>query len=301
MTENRFHNWVLAGIDGSERSLVAVRWAAQEAARRQVGLRIVSVSLWTDGRNYEFGEGATSAPLEEQQLLKELDCAADVAHEAEPDLLVDRAILSGFAPDRLRLESARVGMIVLGDRGIGGLRGMCLGSVAGSVAARAQCPVAIVRGPARAPDDGAPVLVGVDGSPASEAAIGFAFAAADVRRAPLTAVHAWDDRLRDATPFPMLNLEAVQIDEEELLAKRLDGWSHRYPGVAVERVVRRGKAAEVLREQAKRARLLVVGTHGRGPVIGGLLGSVSQSLLHRSDCPVVVVPPTCQASASPTP
>jgi nucleotide-binding universal stress UspA family protein len=136
----------------------------------------------------------------------------------------------------------------------------------------------------------APVVVGVDESAASQAALDFAFGAAESRRAPLIAVHAYD-RLLDGAPMPLPNLYAVQAREEQLLVERLAGWLERYPTVAVERVVERERAVTLLTHQAKGARLLVLGTNGRGGVVGDLLGSVSQALLHRAECPVAVVPP----------
>jgi nucleotide-binding universal stress UspA family protein len=291
MTTNRFTTWVLAGVDGSERALDAVRWAAREARRRGVGLRLVTVSPWTEGRDFEFGGAPATAPEQHRATLNDLDHAMAVAHDAADTVEIDRAILAGFPPARLRLESGRVALVVLGDRGLGGVKGMWVGSVAGSVVAGAHCPVVVARGPGPSELlDFAEVVVGVDDSPAAEAAIEFAFGAADTREASLTAVHSWHDRLLDSAPFPMLNVHSARAEARELLSQRLEGWPEKYPSVPVRQVVTNDPPAQVLLERSAKARLLVVGTHGRGRVVGDLLGSVSQTVIHRANCPVAVIP-----------
>jgi nucleotide-binding universal stress UspA family protein len=137
-----------------------------------------------------------------------------------------------------------------------------------------------------------PVVVGVDGSPASESAIGFAFEAASTRNAPLTAVLSWTDVLVEsafqATRFSM-DWSEVEDEQQRLLAERMAGWQEKYPDVVVERVVVRDRPVRALVRAAQHARLLVVGSHGRGGFTGMLLGSTSQALVHHSPCPVAVV------------
>jgi nucleotide-binding universal stress UspA family protein len=110
------------------------------------------------------------------------------AREAAPDLPVDGEIIIGQAGAVLRECSRTAQLIVVGDRGLGGFAGLLAGSVAVQLAAHATCPIVIARG------DGereAPVLLGVDGSPANDPAVGFAFEEAALRGVPLLAVHAW--------------------------------------------------------------------------------------------------------------
>jgi nucleotide-binding universal stress UspA family protein len=136
------------------------------------------------------------------------------------------------------------------------------------------------------------VVVGVDGSPVSEAAVAFAFEAASIRGASLTAVMSWQDFLLDrgyhdtkiATDWTQ-----VEDDERRLLAQRLAGWQEKYPDVHVDRVVERDRAARVLMRLGERARLLVVGSHGRGGFTGMLLGSTARTLVHHAPCPPAVV------------
>jgi nucleotide-binding universal stress UspA family protein len=119
-----------------------------------------------------------------------------------------------------------------------------------------------------------PVVVGVDGSAGSGAAVGFAFEEAARRGTGLTAVHAWG---------------ALEGAESRVLSESLAGWSQRYPEVAVRQELVRGRPAAALIEQSRSAQLVVTGARGRGSFAGLLLGSVSQAVLHHAECPVVVV------------
>ena len=151
----------------------------------------------------------------------------------------------------------------------------------------------VVRGSAdAAPSPAAeplPVVVGVDGTLLSEAALAFAFDAASARRAPLVVVHTWLDGLADPEMAPLVDWRGLAEDEEIALAERLAGWGEKYPDVAVERVVVEGRATQVLRDRTQHAQLLVVGSHGHGEFAGFVLGSVSSALVHGAGCPVAVV------------
>jgi nucleotide-binding universal stress UspA family protein len=168
---------------------------------------------------------------------------------------------------------------------------LLIGSVAVDLAAHASCPVVVVRGPE--PDYTAPrpepVVVGVDGSPTSEAAVAFAFEAAALQNVPLVAVHVWHDLLVDPTMAPLLDWDVVESDEREVLAERLAGWTAKYPDVPVRRLVACDRPGRALVDESGRAQLVVVGSRGRGGFRGMLLGSVSQALLHHAHCPVAVV------------
>jgi len=179
---------------------------------------------------------------------------------------------------------------VVGDRGLGGFTGLLVGSVAVELAAHAHCPVLVARGTV---DPALPVLVGVDGSPANQPAIGYAFEQAALRRVPLVALHAWAHPVASGSGdmLPLVyDLDEVQAAEERVLSEALAGWSEKYPDVTVERVVRHGSVRSTLIEASGRAQLVVVGARGRGGFAGLLLGSVSQAVLHHAACPVAVVP-----------
>lgn len=292
MRESAGRRPVVAGVDGSDSGVQAVRWAAAEAVRRQVPLRLVAAFAWPSGGLVgDPGLGVDPRAVLRNVVLGHLDVAARTAAQVAGDLEVERVDVTGFPEAVLEAESRRAELVVLGSRGMGGFVGLLIGSVAVALAAHAECPVVVVRG--REPDGATslsePVVVGVDGSPGSEAALAFAFGAAALRRAPLVAVHAWWDLVVEPTMGPAVNWDAVETNEHEVLAERLAGWAQTYPDVPVRRVVIRDRPARALVEESGRAQLVVVGSRGRGGLRGMLLGSVSQALLHHAHCPVAVV------------
>lgn len=295
---------VVVGVDGSRSALDAVRWAAVEARRRRTGLRLVEAFGWLpveDGEPGDHGERSDRSdhidPSYREVLTRaareRLAVAGAAAALAAPDVPVETDLLTGDPIPRLVTESAAAQLVVVGDRGLAGITGLLVGSVATGVAARAACPIVVVRGAGPGgpvPDEG-PVVVGVDGSPLSEAALASAFEAASVRGVGLVAVHTWRDTMIDGSVAPLIDWAAIEVEEQQVLAERLAGWAVKYPDVAVERVVARDRPARALRERSRGAQLLVVGSRGRGGLVGTLLGSVSQTLLHHAACPVMVVRP----------
>ncbi|RSM85137.1 universal stress protein [Kibdelosporangium aridum] len=283
---------IVVGIDGSDSAQQAVRWAAREAAARRAPLRLVHacvvVSQYTP----------VSLPKSVSDVLADegrewLRKASETAAEVAPQVEVSRILEHGDPARALIEESAKAQLVVLGSRGLGGFTGLVVGSVATKVAQRGACPVVVVRGE-KTDRTGKPVVVGVDGSPASEAAVAFAYEEAARLQAPLVAVHAWSDML-PASAFAIvphaIDWPEIQTEELELLCERLAGWQEKYPDVQVDRIVVQDRPARSLLERARDAQLLVVGSRGRGGLAGLLLGSTSQALLHHAPCPVAVVQP----------
>ncbi len=285
---------ILVGVDGSEPALEAVRWAAREAERRRAGLRVVSAFAWMPTSHPDDPRrGADSREARLSSVRELVGAAATVAAQVAPGVEVTRAVLAGYPVQTLVTEAAHAQLVVVGDRGLGGLTGLLVGSVAVALAAAAACPVVVVRGAepgGQVPTEG-PVVVGVDGSPGSEAALAFAYEAAAARRAPLVAVHTWQDYLVDLTVGPLSDWDAVETEEHQILAERLAGWGEKFPDVRVQRVVTIDRPAHALVEQSASAQHVVVGSRGRGNFAGLVLGSVSHALLHHAKCPVAVVRP----------
>lgn len=282
---------VLVGVDGSSAALDAVRWAGTEARRRRAPLRLVAAFGWpaSDDTRHRLRGSAYRTTMREQ-CDRELAEAVAVVADEFADLTVTDGVELGYPVAMLAKAAEQAQLLVLGDRGRGGVAGLLLGSVAVSMAAHAACPVVVVRGRGSGAQDG-PVVVGVDGSPASESAIAFAFAAAESRDVELVAVHTWNNLMADPG-FPTVHAnDELEAPERELLAERLAGWSERYPGVRVTQVVRRARTAPLLVDHSTRAQLVVVGTHAHDALVGLVLGSVSHAVLHHADCPVAVVRP----------
>jgi nucleotide-binding universal stress UspA family protein len=182
-------------------------------------------------------------------------------------------------------------MIVVGSRGLDAFEGHLLGSVSSRLIHHAHCPVAIVHDPDSARGhirDDAPVLVGIDGSPASEAATALAFDEASRRGVPLVALHAWSD----VGVFPILGMDwrKYRDEGEEALAERLAGWHDQYPDVAVQRRVVCDVPARWLIDESKSAQLVIVGCRGRGGLPEKHLGSVGHAVAHSARVPVIVTP-----------
>jgi nucleotide-binding universal stress UspA family protein len=281
---------VLVGIDGSDAAQRAAGWAVDEARRRGAGIRLLAAFPWT--RDHVVGNPALGE-AERDRLLRRahalLARTTEALARSAPEIQVDSEVVIGFPIGSLAQAAHDADLLVLGDRGLGGVRGLLLGSVSATLAAGATCPVVVVRGSAEADPATAPVIVGVDGSPVSEAAVEFAFEAASARGVPLVAVHTWLDTVFEPGFAPIVDWQALAAQESGILAERLAGWAEKYPDVAVERVVVRDGPAHALVERSAGAQLLVVGSRGRGNLAALLLGSVSHGVLHRSECPVAVV------------
>lgn len=183
-------------------------------------------------------------------------------------------------------------MLVVGSNGRGAVARLLLGSVSSSVVHGAHCPVAVVRDedPLMPHPLQAPVLVGIDGSPASELATAIAFDEASRRGVDLMALHAWSDV--EVLELAGLDWSAVKSEAERNLAERLAGWQERYPDVTVHRLVECDRPARQLIEKSEAAQLVVVGSHGRGGLNGVLLGSVSNAVVHSVRMPVIVARPS---------
>ncbi|GAU70792.1 putative Usp family protein [Streptomyces sp. NBRC 110611] len=283
----------MVGVDGSPSSLDAVDAAAREARLRGCGLKVVHAFIWP-GMHVPAGpsplgpaEGGVRAMVE--HLVGE---AVQRARAAAPGVEVADAVVMGEPLSVLEVQSRKAALVVVGSRGLSGFRGLLLGSTAVHLAAHARCPVMVVR---ERPDVADRIVLGVDGSPAGDAAVEYAFAEASLRGTGIIALHAGARRSVQAPPpqdaaIPSAYEPEMLMDSEEhLLAEAVAGRRERYPNVLVEQKVVRAGAREALIEASRDAELLVVGARGHGGFVGLLLGSVSQALLHHAHCPVAVV------------
>jgi nucleotide-binding universal stress UspA family protein len=278
----------VVGIDGSDPSRAAVAWAAREAAMRNVPLTLVHVVnvRYTTMPQTPLPVGFGGWLEEQGQTF--LQDAERIAMGSGLSR-VDAEMFTAATIPTLIDESEHAEMLVVGCRGRPALARVLLGSVSAAMVAHAHCPVAVIHAddalpppPARAP-----VLVGIDISPASDAAAAVAFDEASRRGVELIALHAWSDE--QLSKFPGFDWSATATDEEELLAQRLAGWQERYPDVLVRRVVVCDDAAHQLHVGSKSAQLVVVGSHGRGGFPGMLIGSVARAVVQSARVPVIVV------------
>ncbi|WP_214619974.1 universal stress protein [Actinomadura sp. NEAU-AAG7] len=274
---------VVVGYDGSEGAVRALDWAADEARTRGAPLTVL--------HTWDVYVGAPIAvPTADLRAMAGRTLEAGVEHlrGAAPDLKVRAVLARGRAAAELVAAGRTADLIVLGRRGVGGFVGLVLGSVGAQVAAHATCPVVIVRGGADTGPEPGPVVVGVDGSPASRAALAVAFAEADSRGLDLRAVIVWD-RLPGGDLPPLVDEAGMRSAAESRLERMVIPLREIHPSVKATAEVVAGTPREVLMDEADGAGLLVVGSRGLGGFRGLLLGSVSHALVHHAPCTVVVV------------
>ena len=283
---------VVIAHDGSRGSDTALEWGLRLARRHRAPVRIVRAF---EPSTYEIGLGGgyTAGAVADLREAAERETAAarDRAMAENPDLAITSVLTVGN-PERLLVDmSEHADTIVLGSRGAGAFHTLLAGSTTMHVASHAHCTVIAV--PREASGPGSGVVVGVDGSPVSEAAVAYAFAQASDLRQPLVAVHSWTDPVTSSVLGAALPLVhdpvAYAQDQEVLLAESLAGWSEKFPDVPVDRRVVHGPAVPSLVKVAEGASMLVVGCRGRGAAASILLGSVSHGVLHLATCPVAVV------------
>ncbi|WP_156689295.1 universal stress protein [Mycobacterium sp. Marseille-P9652] len=280
---------IVVGIDDSPAARVAVQWAALEAELRNVPVTVVhavspEVSTW-------LKSPVPAGVLRWQQdhgrrLVDEAVKLVEEAAQHGGPAAVSTEICTASAASTLIDLSKDAEMIVMGAQGSGRWPGRLLGSVTSGLLRHAHCPVAIIHDQDAAPGRSqAPVLVGVDGSPASEEATAIAFDEAARRRVGLIALHSWTDL---SSELPDIDWAATQSMAEEVLAERLAGWQERYPDVQITRTVAQAQPARELVGQSAQAQLVVVGSRGRGGFAGMLVGSVGETVAQMARVPVIV-------------
>lgn len=295
MSSATANSGLIVGVDRSAASQTALRWAAAEAMLHNVPLTIVHTVPPETFSAVEFVFAAPSAHLQQRE---------DEAHRVVGDALaairdiadgggldVSTEIHHAQAVPTLVELSRTARMVVVGSHGQGAFGRTLLGSVSTGLVHHAQCPVAVIRdyhAPSSTPDN-RPVLVGVDGSPASELATSIAFDEASRRGVDLVALHAWSDMSLFALPAEQWS--DLRTGADAVLAERLAGFGERYPDVTVKRQLVLEHPARHLCEQAESAQLVVVGSRGRGGFAGMLLGSVSTAVVHGTRTPVIVARP----------
>ncbi|MEQ4206685.1 universal stress protein [Actinopolymorpha sp. B9G3] len=285
---------LVVGIDESTGSLDAARWAAAEAHRRNLPLRLVHAFAWplmhVPAGMWRMGpEGGLRAHAE--QLLAD---AAEAAQVTAPGVEITTAVRTDFALPMLEDESRNATWVVVGTREAGAVARAIVGSTTIQLVGRSHSPVVVVRGDL-SPREEELVVVGVDGSQLGAAAIGLGVEEAARRGGRLLAVHVVRHGLsaRSGAPDTSAGLR--------LLNGVLAGWREKHPDLPIEERVLSGHAAGSLVDLSQRAVLVVVGARGRGGFTGMLLGSVSQTLLQHAHSPVMVVSARCEGLPSTEP
>ncbi len=281
---------VVVGVDGSQQSLLAAEWAAMEAGRRGLGLRIVSAPGIAPPMHSYHGSPETAIGVLRDVSARALGIASARAEEVAPGLEIAVDLLPGVPSLAVAGSGSDAAMLVVGARGSGGFAAMLLGSVSRYVADRGTCPVIVVRQASMAVHQ--QVAVGIRDPENASGALTFAFEEAAARHAGLVVVHAWSwfvpplggqadpESAKQSSAYT----EQVSAEAARRLSATLEAWRQKYPGVQVRQDVAHGHPARVLADYSSRADLVVIGRHG-GPSIG----SIRHALLNHARGPVAVV------------
>ncbi|WP_405560682.1 universal stress protein [Streptomyces canus] len=284
---------ITAGIDGTEESIAALDWAAREAVRRDVALRVVHAWRFQPYEGIDAGDRDT----QEGWARNAVGEAVRTVTGRHTGLDVATEVVEGGSVDVLVAAAADAELLVLGSRGHGPVVGFLLGSVGQQVIAEAARPVVLVRAgdQATAEASGREIVVGQEGDPEDSAdVLRFAFETAAARGATVRAVRAWTLPPVFAYSPGSLRLldEAGGLEpyERKALASALQPWRERFPGVPVVEHIEMGSAGQVLLSVTARSQLMVVGRRARRTAVGARIGSVAHGVLHHAECPVAVVP-----------
>lgn len=282
---------IVVGVDGSCAAQVAVDWAARDAALRGLSLTVVHIATGLETwpkTSLPAGFGEWQRNRGHQIIDDAVHIASEAARGAGQHLPIKTEMYYSATIPTLIDMSRDAEMVVVGRGGQGRAIGVLLGSVSSGVTRHAHCPVAVIHDedPLMPYPAKAPVLVGVDGSPAAEWATEIAFDEASRRGVDLIALRAWSDAT--AADYLGLDWSSMKSSEDESLTECLAGWRDRYPDVRTYSLVVCDQPARQLIEQSEEAQLVVVGSRGRGGIAGMLLGSVSAAVIQSARMPVIV-------------
>lgn len=283
---------VTVGLDGSPESVAAARWAADEAEKRKLTLRLLHA--WP-----LLAPEPTRVPSEVDQnyWAKRLVHTARAELQARhPGLSIVGELVAEDAQNALLHAASESEMIVLGSRGLEPVESYFLGDVSMPVVARAERPVVLVRAETReeGPPPGAAsrVVVALKLHGSSDDLLDFAFHTAAGRGVPLLAVHGRSVPLHARVPWGVDHAvtEEMTRDAQKELSKALRPWREKYPQVDVGDSIRLASPAKAVVRAAAGAALLVVGRRAHRHGLAPHLGPVAQAAIHHGSCPVAVVP-----------
>lgn len=291
--------FITAGVDGSAESRAAADWAAGEAMRRGLPLRLLLASGRHPGA-HAYGPHPADPELLRHWAQRIPREAAAAVRGSHPGLTVVAEQLAGAPVETLLEAAADSELLVLGSRALGTFAGYLLGSVSLAVTARADRPVVLVRSgqePADSPASAAPdgdVVLALDLARPDDRVIAFAFDAAARRAAGLRVVHsrnrpsAYGEGVAHSLDVDLDGELAAQEADE--FARVLRPWQEKFPAVPVTGEAVIGPPARHVIEAAAGAPLLVIGRRTPSPKLGARLGPVAHAVLHHSPAPVAVVP-----------
>jgi nucleotide-binding universal stress UspA family protein len=278
-------NDLVVGVDGSEESRRALRWAASvaDAARSQ----LLVVEAWSYPTFSILGEGGDLAAPDkmDERVTQDLqEASTEVLGGAAANVDIKFEALRGPAAGAILQRVTPDSALVLGSRGRGGFLGLLLGSVSRECIEHAPCPVIIVRHESTPLPTGSTILVGHDGSPSAAQALQWAVALAQPTGAKVVAAYVWQTGASEVRPRLHKRLTAHAASSIEKWARAISDDVH---PMAVE-----GEARTDLTKLAESLNtgLVVVGRRGEGHVRALRMGSVASYLATSSPVAIAVIP-----------
>ncbi len=286
------HDKIVVGFDGSDSSMAALRWAAEEATLRNAAVTVISSFATSPALDYGWGMGyggvAMANAAEELAEWTRSELAKGV-HEVFGDYpTVGHDYHAVATRPGLALLSAAEGadIVVVGRSGAGALERAVLGSVTTDLLARSSCPVAVI--PAAPTTTGGAVLVGTDGSEHSAMAVRWAVDEADRRANRLTVAHSWKASHRLTSDRLDGSDDLHKVDAELVLDAAVEAARERSGGDIDRRLIE-GGAVDSMVDLSRAADMIVLGSRGRGGFTSMLLGSVAHAVASHAACPTVIV------------
>lgn len=282
---------VTVGLDGTEESFAAVRWAAGEAVLREAALHVLHVDEWPSAP--ELPDSYVHAVAERADKL--LQKAVNQAQEDHPGLEVVAERVTGRAAEVLTAAADEADLTVLDSRRLGGVSGFVVGSVSLAVVGAARRPVVLLRADRTADRPMAArggIVAGVDVYRPCESLLAFSFEEAARLGVPVRFLHSWTLPASYGYAAIMDPAAGEELGERMMdnLDELVDPWRKRFRGVEVTAKAVVGSAAYQLVEASRTADLVVIGRRGRRMPIGPHLGHVAHAVIHHSPAPVAVVP-----------
>lgn len=281
---------IIVCVDGSDEALAATRWAAGYAARIHAPLRLLHTV--PDGDWYGSAAFVDGGALEEdlRRIGKDhLVRATNAARSVAPDELVETVIADGTLSDFVATTAAT--LIVLGSRKRSATRDLLFGRNTIGVLERAPGPVLIWRPDSDTTDDSRPIVVGVDASTQSDRALTLAMDIAHTYDRPVVAANYWGVAAKAGVGLgaAYIDWDRVRTEEKRWLDTHVSVLHEKYPSVPLTTISADQSPGRALNALSEDALIVAVGSRGRGAVLGTLLGSVSQNLLHHAHCSVLIV------------
>ncbi|WP_291412836.1 universal stress protein [Actinophytocola sp.] len=267
---------LVAGVSSFDTRPQLIRWAVDETAARGAELRLVTaVPQRAASERYLPSDAADELRRDAHDTLAQ---AAKYAEQHRPGLWITTEVVGGRPADVLLAAATHADLLVVGADDQSPFTEAIIGSVPGTLLTTAPCPLVVVPHSDLNIRADMPVVVALDESGTSQAAMAYAFATADRTRRPLRVLHCVLDGHDDGSILPGL-------------ARALTGFGALYPRVDAAHDVVAGDPRDVLTQRSRTSALLVLGSRGHGRLASGLFGSVGRTLIRRSGCPVVIARP----------